>query len=296
MELGKIEIRNEASGEAVIDIEGIIGLPEWWQFEDDDTRVSTWAGFKSALDKIKSISAQKVTVNIRSLGGDTNHALAIHDELKQLNSEVTTNCYGYVASAATIIAQAASKGNRKISSNVLYLVHQAWTYSAGNIADFQNTIQLLEKTNDVVSALYASASGREKESFAELMGRQNGNGEWLTAQEAIDNGLADTTVDFAGTSSMDASLMSKFRYPEIPKGKAIEVQSPNTVIVTKDEEESRQEEERKRLADEVAEKERLEAEQKSKAEAEAKIQAETILRENELLNMNINATIVLSKL
>ena len=42
---------------------------------------------------------------------------------KRQGAEVVTRCYGYVASAATVIAQAASPGCREISSNAFYLIH-----------------------------------------------------------------------------------------------------------------------------------------------------------------------------
>ena len=52
-----------------------------------------------------------------------NDALLIHDALTALGAHITTRCYGYTASAATIIAQAASPGCREISANALYLIH-----------------------------------------------------------------------------------------------------------------------------------------------------------------------------
>ena len=86
LQLGRISISNRADGRAVIDIEGIIGIPEWWQFEHPDERVSTYDTFKKRIDEIRNLSVPTVEVNIRSLGGNVNDALLIHDTLCALSA------------------------------------------------------------------------------------------------------------------------------------------------------------------------------------------------------------------
>ncbi|KAA6335888.1 hypothetical protein EZS27_015915 [termite gut metagenome] len=61
----------------------------------------------------------------------------------------------------------------------------------------------------------------EPEKFTELMGRNNGNGEWLTAKEALENGLVDTILQVSDTAALDTSSLQMFHYPEIPKDKAL---------------------------------------------------------------------------
>ncbi len=132
----EIQINNTA-GVCQIDIEGTIGVPEEWQFEEPDARVATYERFRDTLRRIAEIEAPEVVVNIRSTGGDVNDALLIHDALRQLPARVTTRCYGYTASAATIIAQAASEGCRLLSANALYLIHTAICSTEGNAAEYR---------------------------------------------------------------------------------------------------------------------------------------------------------------
>ena len=96
-----IQIRNSADV-CYIDIEGTIGVPEQWQFASPDDRVATYEKFRDAVARIAALDAPQVVVNIRSTGGDVNDALLIYDALAALDAEVTTRCYGYVASAATV--------------------------------------------------------------------------------------------------------------------------------------------------------------------------------------------------
>ena len=192
----EIQINNTA-GVCQIDIEGTIGVPEEWQFEEPDARVATYERFRDALRRIAEIEAPEVVVNIRSTGGDVNDALLIYDALAALDAEVTTRCYGYVASAATLIAQAASEGRREISAGALYLVHAAACAAEGNAAELEARAELLRKTDERLAALYARRSGRPQEEFAQRMAENNGNGRWLAPEEAVAAGLADKVVEAA---------------------------------------------------------------------------------------------------
>lgn len=194
----KSEIRIENSAELCrIEIEGTIGVPEAWQFDESETRVATYEKFRGALQRIASIDAPEVVVDIRSTGGDVNDALLIHDALSGLQARITTRCFGYTASAATIIAQAASAGRREISANALYLIHGATCAAEGNAAELTGTLDMLRRTDERIAAVYAARAGRPAAEFAALMAENNGGGRWLSPAEAVAAGLADMIVEAA---------------------------------------------------------------------------------------------------
>ena len=101
------------------------------------------------------------------------------------------------ATAATIIAQAASEGGREISENALYLIHNSICATEGNAAEITSQIELLRQTDARIAAVYAARSGRPDEEFAALMAENNGNGRWLSPQEAVEAGLADRVIETA---------------------------------------------------------------------------------------------------
>ncbi len=193
-----------------IDIEGAIGVAEEWQFENAGERVATYEKFREALTQIEALEAQRVVVNIRSTGGDVGDAMLIYEALASLNIPITTRCYGYVASAATVIAQAASEGERQISANALYLVHNSTCLAEGNASDLAAKVDLLTKTDERLAELYARRSGRTTEEFALLMAEEGGNGRWLTAQETLEAGLADSIIDTATQGEEDTSSIKNF--------------------------------------------------------------------------------------
>lgn len=189
----QIKITNEASV-CTIDIEGTIGLEESEQFAGSTHSIATYERFREEIDRIKAVEADEIIVNIRSTGGDVNDAILIYETLTALGKKITTRCYGYTASAATIIAQSASKGCREIASSALYLIHQSSSLVEGNAADLVERIDLLKKTDERIASLYAQRSGREKNSFEVLMAENGGRGRWLSPEEVIEAGLADSII------------------------------------------------------------------------------------------------------
>ena len=203
-EKSKITIRNSADS-CLIEIDGIIGVPEEWQFENPSSRVATYEKFRDTVEKIAAIQASEIVVDIRSTGGDVNDALLIHDALKALDARITTRCFGYTASAATVIAQAASEGCRKISANALYLVHKSSCAVEGNADELASHAELLTKTDERLAQLYAARSGRDAAQFAALMSENGGEGRWLSPDETIAAGLADAIFGDAADADADTA-------------------------------------------------------------------------------------------
>lgn len=225
----QIKITNDASV-CTIDIEGVIGVPESSQFSEPSHSVATYERLRGEIDKINSIKAKDIVVNIRSTGGDVNDALLIYESLVALDAKITTRCFGYTASAATIIAQAASKGCREIASSALYLVHMSSSAIEGNVADLTERIDLLRKTDDRIASLYASRSGREKEYFVTLMAENRGQGRWLSPEEVVEAGLADTIIG-AEESVKQTGIIDKVKgWFSTSHGKEQDVNMPDNDI------------------------------------------------------------------
>ncbi|MBE6197102.1 MAG: Clp protease ClpP [Rikenellaceae bacterium] len=220
----QIKIRNEASV-CTIDIEGVIGVPEDEQFADSSHSVATYERLRRELESIKEIEAERVVVNIRSTGGDVNDALLIYESLISLDATITTRCYGYTASAATIIAQAASAGCREIASSALYLVHLSSSTVEGNAADLSERIDLLKKTDDRLASLYALRSGRSKESFIALMSENSGRGRWLSPNEVVEAGLADAIIGVEETTK-PKGLIERVKGWFSPQQQEVETTAP----------------------------------------------------------------------
>lgn len=203
-----IKIKNEVDM-TIIDIEGTIGVPESWQCDNPETRVTTYERFKESVSRIADIENSTIRVNIRSTGGDVNDAMLIYEALRATGAKVTTCCYGYTASAATIVAQAASEGCRLIAPTSLYLIHNSLCSVEGNAEELQAEVDMLRQTDRRIAELYASRSGRGVEDIAELMAANGGRGRWLSPSEALAEGLVDAVEGESEASTEQQSLVER---------------------------------------------------------------------------------------
>lgn len=201
-----IRIKNEVDT-TIIDIDGTIGVPESWQCDNPETRVTTYERFKESVSRIADISNTTIRVNIRSTGGDVNDALLIYEALKATGAKITTCCYGYTASAATIVAQAASEGCRLIAPTSLYLIHNSLCSVEGNADELQAEVDMLRQTDCRIAEVYATRSGRSAEEFLTLMSANGGRGRWLSPAEAIAVGLVDAVESEQELSATEQSTL-----------------------------------------------------------------------------------------
>ena len=189
---------NASTTVATIDIEGTIGSAE------QGDSVTTYKELKERLEQIEQLQTPIVMVNIRSVGGDVSDAMLIYEALLSLDAHITTRCYGYTASAATIIAQAANEGCREIADSALYLIHNSSLSTEGNAQQLIEQAELLKKTDERIAAIYAAHSDKDAAYYAQIMSQNGGQGVWLSPEQALEAGLVDTivTADTAPTKGL----------------------------------------------------------------------------------------------
>ncbi|MDL2297245.1 Clp protease ClpP [Bacteroidales bacterium OttesenSCG-928-B11] len=208
-----LQFFNIGDKEAVIEIYGIIGY-EGWDKKDDENTARLMA---AELDRVQNLKAESITVKINSLGGNVNHALAIHDLLADHPATVTTQINGLCASAATIIAMAGTV--RKMSKNALFLAHKC-SANPGRV----NENRLLEElesqrtVNARILSIYADICGKDKD-IKSLLEANSGNGKWITARQALDYGfISDIYNETAKAACISRELFTLSALPALPEG------------------------------------------------------------------------------
>lgn len=186
-----MKITGQTSGEIEIDITGVIGGSFW---DEDSGKNNTREKMREELKKIASLKARKLVVNIDSPGGLVSHGLSIYHLLADSAAIVETRVVGMTASIATVIAQAAKPGLRKMSDAALMLVHEARSIAMGTSEDFKTEYENLETVNDKIADIYAAKSGKDRQYFRDLMAEGKGEGRWLDSGDAIEIGLVDSEI------------------------------------------------------------------------------------------------------
>ena len=219
-----IRFLNENTDEAVIEIYGQIGY-EGWDREDDENTARLMSG---ELDRIKALNAKRITVKINSLGGDVNHALAIHDLLAEHPALVTTQINGLCASAATIVAMAGKE--RRMSKNALFLIHQCSAYvGRANQEQLAQELETQKTVNGRMLDIYTAACNGKEAEISELLKANNGLGKWLTATEARDFGfVTDIYNESRKTACFTQSAFSDNGLPALPEAYADMVAAEDT--------------------------------------------------------------------
>lgn len=140
------------------------------------------------LDELRTKS--DITIHINSVGGDLYAGVAIYNRLKELPANITTINDGLAASAASLIFQAGD--TRKVNAGSNLMVHQAMGFLFGyyQLPDLQQVSRQLRAANNTAIAIYAEASGRDKDAIKRMVDAET----WLTGQEAVDAGLADEVI------------------------------------------------------------------------------------------------------
>lgn len=153
-----------------------------------------------------------IIVEIRSTGGLIDEAIKIYNVLDNAVKRgilVKTFCYGYVASAATVVAQAASPGERHISNESLYLIHKCVVGDEEMTSEECSSMaETLRDRDEWLVKLYGEKCKFLGEDGARsLMAENSGRGRWLDYKEAIAFNLADEVCEISNEEVIDNVVM-----------------------------------------------------------------------------------------
>lgn len=185
-------------------IDGEIVTDEW-----DDTDTSA-AGFRDALKEIGDVKT--INLHINSPGGAVFEGIAICNMLKQSSANINVYVDGLAASIASVIAM--SGDTIYMPANAMLMIHNPWTMAVGNAEELRKQADALDRITQASVETYLAKAGDklDEKTLKQLMDDET----WLTAQEAVDYGLADEVL---GANKVAASIDKRFmqRYRNVPE-------------------------------------------------------------------------------
>ena len=93
-----------------------------------------------------------VIAAFNSIGGDLFDGLAMHNTLSRLGERCTARVDALAASAASVAVCGAHKV--VIASNAMLMIHNPWTYAAGDAESFRKVAAVLDQTMEAIIAAY----------------------------------------------------------------------------------------------------------------------------------------------
>ena len=123
--------------------------------------------------------------------------------------------------------------NIKMSDNALFLVHRASNMYMGNINDLQAGVSELKAFDDRLLNIYVKKTGKTTDEINTQLDVNNGNGGWLTADEAKELGFITEVFEPSKIAALASPLkVSQHKLPAIPQNK-IKNQTMNTPDIVK---------------------------------------------------------------
>jgi ATP-dependent Clp protease protease subunit len=161
---------------------------------------------KAFLDELKALGPiAELTVRINSPGGSVFDGVAIYNALKRHDAAITVWIDGIAASIASMIAMAGDE--IVMPENAMLVLHDPSGLVAGTAADMRAMAEALDRMKAGMVAAYRDKSGRDDAEIEALMREET----WLSAQEALDLGLADRVEAPVGMAAHFD--LSRFRNP-----------------------------------------------------------------------------------
>lgn len=169
----------------------------------------TAKNFADQLNALGKVS--HINLSINSPGGSVFDGLAIHNMLKRHKAMVTVRVDGLAASIASVIAMAGDV--ILMPSNSFLMIHDPSGVVMGTSRDMRTLADALDKIKTGLVAAYAAKSGLERDEIEDIMTAET----WLTAQDAVDMGFADSIEEDVKIAA--SFELSKFKNAPVEAGR-----------------------------------------------------------------------------
>ena len=144
-----------------------------------------------------------INLYINSPGGAVTAGLAIYDTMQYIKSDVKTIVMGQACSMGSFLAQAGTAGKRVVLPESRTMIHRVSSGTPGTsgsvhvqelqMEDIKRHYEESQKVNKRLTELYVKHNTADK-GYEELFETMKFD-TFLTAQEAVENGLADKVVE-----------------------------------------------------------------------------------------------------
>lgn len=164
---------------------------DWWTGETIQSETSA-NYFRETLEKYADV--KQINIYINSLGGSVMEGVAIYNQLKRHPAQKTVYIDGFACSVASVIAMAGDKV--VMPKNTVMMIHNAWTYVAGNAVELHKAADDLAVMDSAFRQAYLLKSGDKltEDKLIEMLDAET----YLTAEQCVEYGLAD---EFASISA-----------------------------------------------------------------------------------------------
>lgn len=209
----KINVRCEMNEKSDTEVDFLLYGPimnsKSWMYDEDEYTCP-----QQVIDVINKANGKQINMYINSYGGDVFAGIAICNQLKNYEGKVIAHIDAIAASAASVIAMGADE--IIMPKNATMMIHNAWTYTAGNAKELRAEADRLEKINISVRQSYMDKFVGSEEELTQLLDDES----YLTAEECITLGFANVVEEEQNPApklNIKSSILNKYKKHEDPK-------------------------------------------------------------------------------
>ena len=166
---------------------------------NDTAELYRWFGFNVCCPKDLRTAIEncpedeELVLEINSGGGSVYAGFEMYSILRGYKGRVVAEIQSIAASAMSVITSAC--GTVRISPVAEMMIHRASAVADGTSQDMKQAAQMLDTIDESILAAYTEKTGgkSDREKLARMMRKET----FLTAQQAIDCGLADELLEAA---------------------------------------------------------------------------------------------------
>lgn len=147
---------------------------------------------------------EELIFELNSPGGSAYQGFEMYSVIRAHKGQTVAEVQGVAASAMSVIMVACDKVRMSPVANVM--IHRASTIAMGNSRDMRETKQMLDTIDESILTAYVGKSDGKckREDFARMMRSET----FMTAQEAVDCGLADEIMEASGEADPAKAVAS----------------------------------------------------------------------------------------
>ena len=128
-----------------------------------------------------------ISLYINSPGGEVYAGLAIMNTMQYIKPNITTIGMGVVASMASVLLAAGTKGKRFVLPDATVMIHQPSAGTQGMITDMEISLREGQRLKKLITQKMADFTGHKEKEIFDAMERDN----WMDAESAKKFGLID---------------------------------------------------------------------------------------------------------
>ena len=175
---------------------------DWWTGKEKEGDYIVQSEFMQDLESFSR--AKTITIRMNSLGGDAGVSILIHNRLRELAAKGTALiCIvdGVAMSGGSLIMAACD--TVKVNPSSLIMIHRCWSTLWGgyNADELREEAAACEAWDKAQASIYKRKCGLDEEEITRMMAETT----YMTGQEAIDKGFADSLMEDAEPLNIAAS-------------------------------------------------------------------------------------------